>query len=75
MPAAQTDESTLIMVFITAMVEAKTSKGTGSSTGTHLESFTDEAGIEAALSPTPNSLPSLNPRASGGGSAATTTRS
>ena len=48
MPAAQTDESTLIMVFITAMVEAKTSKGTGSSTGTHLESFTDEAGVEAA---------------------------
>src|SRR3990170_722132 len=48
MPAAQTDESTLIMVFITAMVEAKTSNGTGSSTGTHLESFTDEAGVEAA---------------------------
>lgn len=48
MPAAQTDESTLIMVFITAMVEAKASKGTGSSTGTHLERFTDEAGVEAA---------------------------
>ncbi|MBI2902893.1 MAG: TldD/PmbA family protein [Candidatus Methylomirabilis oxyfera] len=48
MPEVQTDESTLIMAFITAMVEAKTSKGTGSSTGTRLDSLTDEAGVEAA---------------------------
>lgn len=48
MPEVQTDESTLIMAFITAMVEAKASKGTGWSTGTHLESFTEEAGVEAA---------------------------
>jgi PmbA protein len=48
MPDVQTDESTLIMAFITAMVEAKTSKGTGCSTGTHLDFFTDEAGVEAA---------------------------
>jgi predicted Zn-dependent protease len=48
MPEVQTDESTLIMAFITAMVEAKASKGTGCSTGTRLESLTDEASIEAA---------------------------
>ncbi len=48
LPEVQTDESTLIMSFITAMVEAKASKGTGCSAGTHLESFTDQAGVEAA---------------------------
>jgi len=48
MPEVQTDESTLIMSFITAMVESEASKGTGSSTGTKLESFTGEAGAEAA---------------------------
>jgi PmbA protein len=48
MPEVQTDESTLIMSFITAMVEAKASKGTGCSTGTRLEHFTGEAGAEAA---------------------------
>jgi PmbA protein len=48
MPEVQTDESTLIMASITAMVEAKASKGTGCSTGTRLEGFTDEAGVEAA---------------------------
>ena len=47
MPEVQTDESTLIMAFITAMVEAKASKGTGCSAGTRLEGFTDEAGVEA----------------------------
>jgi PmbA protein len=46
-PEVQTDESSLIMAFITAMVEAKASKGTGCSAGTRLESFTDEAGVEA----------------------------
>ncbi|HLC21620.1 MAG TPA: TldD/PmbA family protein [Candidatus Methylomirabilis sp.] len=48
LPEVQTDESTLIMSFITAMVEAEASKGTGCSTGTRLEGFTDEAGVEAA---------------------------
>ena len=48
MSEVQTDESTLITAFITAMVEAKASKGTGCSTGTHLDQFTDEAGVEAA---------------------------
>lgn len=33
MPEVQTDESTLIMAFITAMVEAKASKGSGCSAG------------------------------------------
>lgn len=44
----QTDESTLIMAFITSMAEAKESKGSGWCTGTHLQGFTGEAGIEAA---------------------------
>jgi PmbA protein len=48
MPAAQTDESTLMMSFVTAMVEARDAKGSGWSTGTRLDDFTDEAGIEAA---------------------------
>ncbi len=48
MPRVQTDESTLIMAFVTAMVEAKDAKGSGWSTGTRLDDFTDEAGIEAA---------------------------
>lgn len=48
MSEVQTDESTLIMAFITAMVEAKASKGSGCSAGTHLDRFTDDAGVEAA---------------------------
>ncbi len=48
MPEVQTDESTLIMAFITAMVEAKASKGTGCFAGTRLDSLTDEAGAQAA---------------------------
>ena len=48
MPEVQTDESTLIMAFITAMVEAKASKGSGCSAGTRLDQFTDDAGVEAA---------------------------
>ena len=50
MPRAQTDESTLIMSFLTAMVEAKAAKGSGWSTGTRLDHFTDEAGVDAAQS-------------------------
>jgi len=45
---AQTDESTLMMGFVTAMVEAYDAKGSGWSTGIRLDHFTDEAGVEAA---------------------------
>jgi hypothetical protein len=48
MPAPQTDESTLITAFVTAMVEARDAKGSGWSTATRLDDFTDEAGVEAA---------------------------
>ncbi len=48
MPTVQTDESTLIMAFVTAMVEAKDAKGSGWSTGIRLDHFTDEAGVDAA---------------------------
>jgi PmbA protein len=48
MPQVQTDESTLITAFVTAMVEAPEAKGSGWSTGTRLAEFTDEAGVEAA---------------------------
>jgi PmbA protein len=48
MPMPQTDESTLITAFVTAMVEARDAKGSGWSTATRLDEFTDEAGVEAA---------------------------
>jgi predicted Zn-dependent protease len=48
MPRPQTDESTLITAFVTSMVEAHAAKGSGWSTGTRLDEFTDEAGGEAA---------------------------
>jgi PmbA protein len=48
MPTPQTDESTLITAFVTAMVEARDAKGSGWSTATRLDEFTDEAGVEAA---------------------------
>jgi len=48
LPTPQTDESSLITGFVTAMVEAQQAKGSGWSTGTRLEHFTDEAGVEAA---------------------------
>jgi len=48
MPRVETDESTLITAFVTAMVEAEGAKGSGWSTGTRLDEFTDEAGVEAA---------------------------
>jgi predicted Zn-dependent protease len=48
LPEVQTDESTLITAFVTAMVEARDAKGSGWSTGTRLDHFTDEAGVEAA---------------------------
>ncbi|HEU4370615.1 MAG TPA: TldD/PmbA family protein [Methylomirabilota bacterium] len=48
MPRVQTDESTLITAFVTAMVEAPGAKGSGWSTGTRLAEFTEEAGVDAA---------------------------
>ncbi|MBI4269459.1 MAG: TldD/PmbA family protein [Candidatus Rokubacteria bacterium] len=48
MPEPQTDESTLLTTFVTAMVEACDAKGSGESTGTRFDDFTDEAGVEAA---------------------------
>jgi hypothetical protein len=44
----RTDESTLITSFVTAMVEARDGKGSGWSTGTRLDDFTGEAGVDAA---------------------------
>ena len=49
LPGVQTDESTLITAFVTAMVEAEDAKGSGWSTGIRLDDFTDEAGIEGAM--------------------------
>ncbi len=48
MPQVQTDETTLITSFVTAMVESRGAKGSGASTGTRLDHFTDEAGVDAA---------------------------
>ena len=48
MPQVQTDESTLVMSFITSMVEREQSKGSGYAASTTLLGFTDEAGREAA---------------------------
>jgi PmbA protein len=48
MPRVQTDETTLVTAFVTAMVEAHAAKGSGWSTGTRLDEFTDEAGADAA---------------------------
>jgi PmbA protein len=48
LPAAQTDESTLMTSFVTAMVEARDAKGSGWTTCTRLDHFTDDAGSEAA---------------------------
>ncbi len=48
MPEPQTDVSTLMMGFVTAMVEAREAKGSGWSTATRLDHFTDEAGVDAA---------------------------
>ena len=48
MPRTQTDESTMIMAFATAMVEDQHAKGTGWSVGTHLSEFDGSPGAEAA---------------------------
>jgi PmbA protein len=48
LPEVQTDEATVITASVTAMVETFDAKGSGWSTGTRLDHFTDEAGVEAA---------------------------
>ena len=48
MPRAQTDESAYMTSSATAMVEAHEAKGSGWTTCTRLDDFTDEAGSEAA---------------------------
>jgi PmbA protein len=48
MPEVQTDESTLVSTFVTAMVESHDAKGSGWSTATRLAEFTEEAGVESA---------------------------
>ena len=48
MPEVQTDESTMITAFVTAMVESRGAKGSGWSTGTRLEHLTEDAGSDAA---------------------------
>ncbi len=47
LPAVETDESTLIMASLTAMVERMDAKGSGWATGTRLFDFTDESGVDA----------------------------
>ncbi len=48
LPEVQTDESTLILAFLTAMVEKFQAKGSGWSVGTRLTDFTGDAGAQAA---------------------------
>ncbi len=48
MPKVQTDESTLVMAFTTAMLEDQQAKGSGWSVSSHLSGFTGESGAEAA---------------------------
>ena len=48
MPEPQTDVSTLLMSFVTGMIETRDAKGSGWSTGTRLADLTDEAGADAA---------------------------
>jgi hypothetical protein len=47
LPGVQTDESTLLMTAVTAMVEARDAKGSGWWTGTRFHDFTDEAAVDA----------------------------
>ena len=48
LPKVQTDESTLIASFVTAMVEREGAKGTGFGCNTRLRTFKGDAGSEAA---------------------------
>jgi predicted Zn-dependent protease len=48
LPLPQTDESTLMTSFVTAMVETRAAKGSGWTTSAKLDHLTDEAGSDAA---------------------------
>ena len=56
MPRVQTDESTLVMAFTTAMVEHQSAKGSSWAVGSHLSQFTGDSGAEAAR----NAISSMN---------------
>ena len=56
MPQVQSDESTLVMSFATAMLEDAAAKGSGWSVGSRLSDLTGEAGAEAAR----NAIASVN---------------
>ena len=58
MPRVQTDESTMLLSFATAMVEEHLAKGSGWSVGNHLADFNGESAAEAAR----NAIRSLNGR-------------
>ena len=55
-PTVQTDESTLVMAFTTAMLEDQHAKGSGWTVGSHLSDLTGESGAEAAR----NAIRSMN---------------
>jgi PmbA protein len=48
LPEVQTDQSSLLTAYVTAMVEARDAKGTGWSATIRLDDFGDEAGVMAA---------------------------
>ena len=50
MPKVQTDESTMVMAFTTAMLEDQHAKGTGWAVDSHLAGFEGDSGAEAARS-------------------------
>ena len=56
MPNIQTDESTLVMAFTTAMLENQYAKGSGWSVDSHLSGFAGESGADAAR----NAIKSMN---------------
>jgi predicted Zn-dependent protease len=56
MPRVQTDESTMVLSFATAMVEEQLSKGSGWSVGSRLADFTGDSAAEAAR----NAINSMN---------------
>jgi hypothetical protein len=53
LPEVQCDESTIILAFLTAMVERLQAKGSGWSAGTRFADFTGAVGAQARLSPPP----------------------
>ena len=56
MPKVQTDESSMVMAFTTAMLEDQHAKGTGWSASSHLTEYDGDSGAEAAQ----NAISSVN---------------